>query len=80
MIKRLAAGLVPLALVGLAACSGQSEQEMRDAGYVDCSNWEGSLGIDEQAECIENGELVRYWDTSYGTSLRKAKEYAESIQ
>ena len=58
---------------------GLNEVELRSKGYVDCSNWQGALGIDEDAECIDHGELVKYWDTSYGASSRRARDYAESI-
>ena len=58
---------------------GPTEEELREQGYPDCQEWSGSLGIVEEAECIYEGELVKYWDTPYGADLQRMKDYGDLV-
>jgi hypothetical protein len=81
-------GLCALFLLGCGAVylgvtndwgSGPTESELISEGWPYCADWAGSMGIAEDAECIDDGKLVRYYDTSYGADLKRVHDYVENI-
>jgi hypothetical protein len=88
LLALIALGFVALSALALvvgigvavwAASKGPSEPELRNAGYVDCENWRGSLGISKDARCFYEGDLIKYFDTPYGAANKEAYEYAERL-
>ena len=55
-----------------AGCGGPSEAELRLQGYSDCAEWEDYVAPqmnDPTVECIENGGLIEFGDSSYYTGI-----------
>lgn len=66
----IAAGfiLIGVFIHSVSGSDDPSVGELRQAGYVNCSQFQDSLGpqvVDSSVKCIEGGKLIEFEDSQY---------------
>jgi hypothetical protein len=70
--RQLAVVATAVLAFGAAGWGGPSEAELRQQGYTDRADWEDYVAPqmnDPTVECIEDGELIEFGDSSYYTGI-----------